>query len=1009
MAKNSNLSGGSDILRYGERLQKYLPALKKITEKLAKITAKSNIDELLKKILPVIREVLNSQIFFIADENGIFFSDPKKKNFLGITLRGTEAGDKLVNMGERLVVDGTFGKAPELEKFNLNSMLVVHTNTPMGKRFIGVANGNNKPFPYIAEDLFFFNTILQLLSLGIEYGRARAYLEKETNRKIKEERERLEKEAKRRLKEETERQLYSDRYEWAHLRGEWEYLSRASEDYAKTFFDITEQNNLNEIDPSKNIIHPDNVLSDYLDAELSIRLRSMPLFSGAFSSSMEEDPVGRAGDIFAFKGETEFNITFKENGKTKLLKISDYPRTATAGLRIQLFLKPVEIKEKIEYMDRYLSIISELKDKDNITIDELYLDWIRIEWQYIYYLSSKGILEPLDKCVEKCIELYLNTQTNTVRGLMKFLENNDPDSDLSIDSDWLMCWLSINVLLSKKLNDYYDLIPKGKNKENKGGLVNRVARMRYLKNLSHIVLYVLHCTRHAMRKKIYEDETNQYTGKKKKEEFKPLPFSDVPIDPISNISMAQLYITSEYAYREIGVHRELKIFERLSKQMSYELPLYAASSFYRDHLYHVIDVCLFGEFLLRSKISENNSDIAESFKGFSKADLLKNWYVAALCHDLGYVIEQADKFIKPIEEVKGEGISELSKKVKDGLNDGKNEMREISKRILKEDSSLLPPELVTKLQNEEIRIEHGIVGWLHLRHWIKEVRIPVETFAPALTAILRHNLSNQEIDPEKEPLSFLLLLCDHLQEWGRPRIAPDPLAHSIIESLRFSDKPLYDKKIRMSKMWVGGLGHLPDTEIQKLKEKVCEPCIFVSDDRCALMGMNKPDLMKNCLRFHTQIDKKKGITFTFPYDEARETDFEPCISWLTFCRDFQGISSNRDRLLFPISIIFKHEIPHIWKGLSWQPLEMEIFEEFANKHSSYLCEWIELARQKQNGIEYEDNGGGNETFIIKLKDLDKPLKRGLKGEHWKDFFRWKWEFLGQKYIKSNLGGLFPDQ
>jgi hypothetical protein len=461
----------------------------------------------------------------------------------------------------------------------------------------------------------------------------------------------------------------------------------------------------------------------------------------------------------------------------------------------------------------------------------------------------------------------------------------------------------------------------------------------------------------------------------------------------------------EYAYREIGVHRELLIFERLSRQLAHELPLYAASNFYRDHLYHVMDVCLLGELLLRSllPVEEDTKEydlVADIFIGQTLRELLNNWYVAALCHDLGYVVEQSDKFLKPISEIKGEGLSGFFEKLKEGLEGGKKAIRETIDKIVNSDSSDIPPELACILTNDIVPTDHGVAAWLHLQQWLKDVKCPLDSLAPALKAILRHNLSKQEIDLYKEPLSFLLMLCDHIQEWGRPRVGPEPLARGIMEGLRFAEKPEFVRKVRMNKILLKGL-NFREIKREKIPANTCDNCILKGNAGCKTQ----------CLRVLTKIDKDRSLVFILPHVEAREADFEPCISWLMFCRDLQSINCGEKGLPFQLSIIMEHTPPRIWSALGWDPMEMDIFEEFASTYptATYLLQWIAFARQKREGIEYMGNRKeGKETFIIKLHELGKPLSRDLSDEHWKDFFKWKWQWLSHKYTTSNLGTWFPE-
>jgi hypothetical protein len=165
-----------------------------------------------------------------------------------------------------------------------------------------------------------------------------------------------------------------------------------------------------------------------------------------------------------------------------------------------------------------------------------------------------------------------------------------------------------------------------------------------------------------------------------------------------------------------------------------------------------------------------------------------------------------------------------------------------------------------------------------------------------------------------------------------------------------------------------------------------------------------------CLRVHTQLqsDLYAPLVFKLSHTDPIEADFEPTISWLMFCRDLQSLQINGIPLPFDIEIIMKHSYSKIWTNLGWSYTEMDLLEEYANtqQHAAYLCDWIEAARCKTNGIEYNTSKTG-ETFIIRLNKLEKPLPRGLPPKVWKSFFKWKWRWLGQKYMNTSVGG-FPD-
>jgi hypothetical protein len=1060
LEENGVDSKSDDIALYGGRFKVFIHALRSIRDtftKLERSPTYEEIDGLLKNILPALSTAFNSEVSFLADEKSeIIFSNPQDDQISGKKFPGTDLFKALMNNDTPLLIDKNFEKNPkgipdELRILQVQSLLIVSLQTPSGQRFIGVANGKNKPDPYVSADKKFLDELIQLLSSGLRLG------------ELAEERRNL-----------------LDRYTWAWVRGEWEYLSRASEDYAKTRINTKPLNMNHETSEAMDSqpleifdkINTDDLLADYLDAELCCYI-NMPLSSTKIEKNEKQDTVEiekdekqdtlweklkhRKGgetkiekppltpkkpwELFKFiRDESDlghFMIILKDNKRqsSKKFEFSTFKRASLAAARICL-CKHYKIDKEIttsedekpegHKIDKKITTPKDEKPeghkgKNNLTphqdllkevetilkitkpdiesniSSEWYIDWVRTCWLQIYYSSRSGILEPTRKELNKINKIYPHIWKPTVSIIKKYLETTSNNSDLCIDSDWLISWLASNVILSKRLAEYYALcLAPGKNKDTL--IVNPIAKMRYMKNLSHHILYVLHCTRHANRKEI----SGTWDDKKKAEQFKRPPFADIPAEPDSGLSNAQLYIMSEYAYRDIGIHRELRIFERLSRQISYELSLYAISNFYRDHLYHVIDVCLLGELILRSILSKRvllkkKSELFGGSVNKTFEKLLQNWYVAALCHDLAYVINLSDKFIDLIGEIKGGALNDFSHMLRKGLENGKDEIRKTIKKIVDKKNYVIPAKLANKLVAEALSTDHGVAAWLHLRQWLKEINLSLTSLRPALIAILRHNLSDQDVDIREEPLSFLLLLCDHIQEWGRPRVGPDPFARGIMEILRFSEKSDFDKKIRMSSILVNGLKPA-ELGAKKAFKQICNNCI------------SKSNCENQCIRIITQIDGKKGITFTLPHIEASAADFEPCISWLMFCRDLQCINKNKNKLPFPISIVLKHAPSRIYSAFGWNPKEMDIFEEFVNSNpsSTYLCQWVEFARLKKEGIEYEEKDG-IETFTIRLHKSGQPLERDLSSAHWKDFTRWKWQWLSHKYTTSNLGPWYPDQ
>jgi hypothetical protein len=187
-------------------------------------------------------------------------------------------------------------------------------------------------------------------------------------------------------------------------------------------------------------------------------------------------------------------------------------------------------------------------------------------------------------------------------------------------------------------------------------------------------------------------------------------------------------------------------------------------------------------------------------------------------------------------------------------------------------------------------------------------------------------------------------------------------------------KPLARAKIELLEVKKGQpvISEYAYREIKRenIPTNTCDNCILKNNASCKTQ----------CLRVQTKIDQEKKLVFILPHVEAREADFEPCISWIMFCRDLQSINCREKELPVQLSIIMEHTPPRIWSALGWDPMEMDIFEEFANTYptATYLLQWIAFARDKREGIEYKGNRKeGKETFIIKLHELGKPLSRDL--------------------------------
>ena len=249
--------------------------------------------------------------------------------------------------------------------------------------------------------------------------------------------------------------------------------------------------------------------------------------------------------------------------------------------------------------------------------------------------------------------------------------------------------------------------------------------------------------------------------------------------------------------------------------VAFESVLYGTGEFYRDHIHHVLNVWVLGVGLLfgHAPISINLSeDFKVSKKDFhfqiendksqsiSKGELWSMWTIIALCHDLGYPLEKASQINQKVRKIVNHfgclNFNELNFNF-DILNTFIVEkyLNIISSKTVKSDENC-PDENFeqhhTKIQHKYHDkfsksledYKHGAFSGLLL---FKKLTYFLETdYAPTNETLSTEDLRQFYIRKEilrsicghtcpkiyhlhLNTLSFLLIICDELQEWGRPR------------------------------------------------------------------------------------------------------------------------------------------------------------------------------------------------------------------------------------------------
>ncbi len=268
----------------------------------------------------------------------------------------------------------------------------------------------------------------------------------------------------------------------------------------------------------------------------------------------------------------------------------------------------------------------------------------------------------------------------------------------------------------------------------------------------------------------------------------------------------------------------------------------------RDHFVHAVNVFLTGLCIYIQNSNYRNafdSAIYKSpYKDYYKTkneEFFYRWGIASLLHDIGYPIEivgnQINRFLRIISDADGEDIrtraiisydnfEELNsvKQIKDINSFAQDfvsaypEAKEIDIRKPIDLMALrIHESLGTELQKTKTDldkfietmgksgfIDHGFFSSIIVLKWYGSL-IQLQNFNsnyffwPVLdsaTAILLHNYfknvirkgdyAHAPMKPEENPIAFLLILCDEVQEWNRPARGIKTREKVLADSVNFS-------------------------------------------------------------------------------------------------------------------------------------------------------------------------------------------------------------------------------
>lgn len=236
---------------------------------------------------------------------------------------------------------------------------------------------------------------------------------------------------------------------------------------------------------------------------------------------------------------------------------------------------------------------------------------------------------------------------------------------------------------------------------------------------------------------------------------------------------------------------------------------------YREHKIHQFNVGVLGLFLLGIYISpsETLKEHISNLKDWPSGDIEKAWLIAAFLHDharpIKFMLEQAptirrqklqsysnqkhtNNLLRVLEPIKRQVFSIDLRNIYEGLLEGKNELEDLQEFLSEELDKI---EFSHKVTRDEI-LDHGILAAVNLTTTLRDNNAYIENCDIAkasVRAVATHNLPFK-VDLEKEPISFLLVLCDEIQEFER-EITKKTISTRIGRFACKNEKIFFEKKL----------------------------------------------------------------------------------------------------------------------------------------------------------------------------------------------------------------------
>lgn len=493
--------------------------------------------------------------------------------------------------------------------------------------------------------------------------------------------------------------------------------------------------------------------------------------------------------------------------------------------------------------------------------------------------------------------------------------------------------------------------------------------------------------------------------------MKAKPLVITPAEDLDSL----LYMVDRYIHIELGVEETLHIQELLSNQTETEIRHHIKSSFYRDHLLHVIDVFILGHLFLNTHVRWTGNEkkslvdqlsvVNDSLRGVNRETWMKNWAVAALFHDIGYQIGQGENISQEHEVWKN--FFSLKKPISLGWlnftidkNENQIQLDERTDWLLNMATETVNQEKFAKCFPNDLSkniTDHGVMSALRVSQLLLNSKTKTtdpnefddcnknDDYQLAIHAISHHNIHGDKVNFTSHPLSCLLRLCDELQEWNRKRVNNEKVVKNLYLDIQYnkSDKLTGYEMFKSFKA--------------NLKFKVGK-------------NNNGENGVKVSLGAEQDKDVKPWFRFDLIYRDAIEADFIPMMTLLSKAYNLQHIDLSgtyfgHGDLKFSMDMFFPRPSQFDWLT------EYDIFGLFTElERRVSLLEHFETINNAEPGLVHlsknTEEDKGDRFGLILSRSSDPVHRKGWLSVNpdyfFRDFKDFRYDYLAGKrlYIKS---------